>query len=190
MNEKELKINKRLKVGIITFSILTVIMLIGNKSYAIFQKSVKTDKPIITINTSDEFPPKGPKASGLAKYIMDKAYTNEKELVAIDVSDKSDVKKCSSVEACEGKEIEYRYIGPNVNNYIYLKSNTGANETWRIQQKSDITAETLTEKKAARHNQLVEELSQEPVIAQTLALFSKSKIKRIRQTVDLSESEE
>ena len=67
---------------------------------------------------------------------------------------------------------------------------TKANEDWRIQQKNDITAETLTEKKAARHNQLVEELSQEPVIAQTLALFSKSKIKRIRQTVDLSESEE
>ena len=67
---------------------------------------------------------------------------------------------------------------------------TKANEDWRIQQKSDITAETLTEKKAARHNQLVEELSQEPVIAQTLALFPKSKIKRIRQNIDLSESEE
>ena len=67
---------------------------------------------------------------------------------------------------------------------------TKANEDWRIQQKSDITAETLTEKKAARHNQLVEELSQEPVIAQTLALFPKSKIKRIRQNIDLTESEE
>ncbi len=67
---------------------------------------------------------------------------------------------------------------------------TKANEDWRIQQKSDITAETLTEKKAARHNQLVEELSQEPVIAQTLALFPKSKIKRIRQNIELTESEE
>ena len=60
------------------------------------------------------------------------AYRNEKEIIAIDVTDKSNIKKCASVEACKGKKVEYRYSGPEVNNYIYLTSNTNVKEKWRI----------------------------------------------------------
>ena len=63
--------------------------------------------------------------------ILNKAY-QDKEIIALDVTNKNNVTKCDSVEACAGKKIEYRYSGPEVNNYIYLKDNNNSNELWRI----------------------------------------------------------
>ncbi len=59
-------------------------------------------------------------------------YTDKKEMIALDVTNKSNVTKCASEEACKGEKLEYRYSGPEVNNYIYLKDNNNSNELWRI----------------------------------------------------------
>lgn len=116
------KINRILKIGIIVLSTLTIVILISNKSYSLFN-NVITTKPIITIKTDSELPSQGP---SLIKIILDKAYTNTGELVAIDKNSN----KCSSLENCDVRE--YRFIGPSVNNYIYLKSNLEKDELWRI----------------------------------------------------------
>ncbi len=76
--------------------------------------------------------------SGLPRFnmidtIKEKAYTDEKEIIMLDVTDKSNITKCASTEACaEKEEVEYRYSGPEVNNYITLTDNAGVEETWRI----------------------------------------------------------
>ena len=69
----------------------------------------------------------------LLEIIKRKAYTNEKEMIELDVTDKNNVTKCVSEETCADKEkIEYRYSGPEVNNYITLADNDGTEEMWRI----------------------------------------------------------
>ncbi len=77
--------------------------------------------------------PEKSQTGSLITTILGKAYTTDgKEIIALDVTDKNNVTKCASVEACRGKKIEYRYSGPEVNNYIYLKDNNNSNELWRI----------------------------------------------------------
>ncbi len=61
------------------------------------------------------------------------AYVNEKEMIELDVTDKSNITKCKNPKGCaEKEEVEYRYSGPEVNNYIYLKDNNNSDELWRI----------------------------------------------------------
>ncbi len=68
---------------------------------------------------------------GIAKDIISKVNSNDKELQAVN----TDGAACDSLEDCEIKE--YRYSGPEVNNYVKLKntnptSKEEQDETWRI----------------------------------------------------------
>ncbi len=88
----------------------------------------------VKVNVKGDFneKTKEPPAGTMITKILSKADTNEKEIIALDVTDKNNVTKCDSVETCRGKKVEYRYSGPEVNNYIYLKDNNNSNELWRI----------------------------------------------------------
>ncbi len=77
-------------------------------------------------------------------------------------------------------------LGSNLIRFLKEK----AHENWRIQLKDTITEKTLKEQKQTQHSQLTEELSREPVIAQTLALFPKAQINHIRQIIDPIETAE
>ena len=71
--------------------------------------------------------------TNLLERIKKLAYYRDGETIELDVTDNSNVTKCESVKACAEKEkIEYRYSGPEVNNYIYLKDNNNRDELWRI----------------------------------------------------------
>ncbi len=65
-----------------------------------------------------------------------------------------------------------------------------AKENWHIQIKDNVTEKTLKEQKQTQQSQLMEELSREPVIVQTLALFPRAQINHIRQNIDLNETTE
>ena len=97
--------------------------------YASVKVNVKGD---FNEKVADEPKEEEPDVGTMITTILDKAYTNSKELIALDVTDKNNVTKCASLEACAEKTIEYRYSGPEVNNYIYLKDNNNSNELWRI----------------------------------------------------------
>lgn len=66
-----------------------------------------------------------------------------------------------------------------------------ANETWQIKHANDAHAQTIKEKKEEKQNQLIQELSQTPVIAEALKSFAGSKINHIRmiKTADEEEAE-
>ena len=87
----------------------------------------------VKVNVKGDFNEKSlePQTGSLITTILGKAYGSG-EIIALDVTDNNNVTKCDSVEACRGKKIEYRYSGPEVKNYIYLKDNNNSNELWRI----------------------------------------------------------
>ncbi len=98
--------------------------------YASVKVNVKGD---FNAKVADEPKEEEPSLStNMVERLKNLAYSSEKEMIAIDVTDKSNITKCDSVDACKGKTVEYRYSGPEVNNYIYLKGNEGNKEKWRI----------------------------------------------------------
>ena len=65
----------------------------------------------VKVNVKGDFneKTKEPPVGTMITKILSKADTNEKEIIALDVTDKNNVTKCDSVEACGGKKVEYRY---------------------------------------------------------------------------------
>ncbi len=125
-SNKITKKNKILIIVLVLLSIFNIIFLINKKSYALFKRDVTSNKRIVEIHTVSEFP------KSIISILKEKTNTNDAELIAIDVTDKNNIKKCESLEACKGKIIEYRYSGPTANNYLKLTNNNGVEEDWRI----------------------------------------------------------
>ncbi len=67
-----------------------------------------------------------------------------------------------------------------------------ANETWQVKHANDAHAQTIKEKKEEKQNQLIQELSQTPVIAEALKNFAGAKINHVRiiKTADEEEAEQ
>ncbi len=127
MNKDKIII-KICKSVIVVFGVLTVfnvIMLINKKSYALFQKTVKTDT-IIHIQTANEFPSDNKAA--------DKLKDKVGQVGEIKGVNPKTGKECASTEECP----EYRYVGKSVNNYVYFncepnqEQNSKNCEMWRI----------------------------------------------------------
>ena len=132
MSDDERKIVKRLKMILFILTFLTsinIIILINNKSYALFRRTVTSNKRIIEIHTANEFPKKGEIAT---KVIKDTIGTTG-GVIGVTTSNAEVKIESSSIR-------EYRYSGKTVNNYIYFNCQDGTTydnaisncELWQI----------------------------------------------------------
>ena len=70
----------------------------------------------------------------------------------------------------------------------FLRNKAG--EVWHIDLQKNNQAATVQEQKEQKKSLLIEELSRESIVAQTLQLFAGSKVTRVRQNDAANESPE
>ncbi len=138
-DEKIVMVLKRVLPIMSILTVFVFVMLINKKSYALFHKRIETDITI-HISTADKLPPKktGPANDVVKGKVVSNvtdtctSFKTKGGLVAINADG-------TLYQEGSGQEIrEYRYVGPDVDNYIYFncqdgKEQNGDNcEIWRI----------------------------------------------------------
>ncbi len=130
-NDKFVKVAKVIIAIFIILSVFNIIILINDKSYALFKRTVSS-KRIVEIHVASEFPSK----SGVDA-LKKKLGTGGLIGIPTTCSEES----CNSItdkSADKSTIREYRYSGASVNNYVYFNCQDGKEqnadncETWRI----------------------------------------------------------
>ncbi len=100
---------------IILLAVFTIIVIAFNKSYALFQATAVSDKPVVQITTPDKLPLSLVVKNKIVKYEESSKDTFQGGLIAINTDSFLYNEKDSSQNIRE-----YRYSGLNVDNYVYF----------------------------------------------------------------------